>query len=220
MDFLSPLVADYCLCPSLFINDIVTYSVKAPMGTKGTSGKSYCWCMESEDKALVCFFSEPNSVRLPDASNSPPGRHFSIPAYSGTSIRGLSLGDDEQPVTATRTIVSSSLPHPTILCLHCMPQSERDEVSLFMLPCGLHSCPVAWEEKESGIPSESPDRLKLLNLRQLHHFCPWCCLQFPLYWFSVPAILKGWMDRVLCQGFAFDIPGFYDSGFLKVCALR
>ncbi|ELV13985.1 Ribosyldihydronicotinamide dehydrogenase [quinone], partial [Tupaia chinensis] len=39
--------------------------------------------------------------------------------------------------------------------------------------------------------------------------------QFPLYWFSVPAILKGWMDRVLCQGFAFDLPGFYDSGFLK-----
>ncbi|NP_001413092.1 ribosyldihydronicotinamide dehydrogenase [quinone] isoform 5 [Mus musculus] len=39
--------------------------------------------------------------------------------------------------------------------------------------------------------------------------------QFPLYWFSVPAILKGWMDRVLCRGFAFDIPGFYDSGFLK-----
>uniref|UniRef100_A0A8D0ME82 Flavodoxin-like fold domain-containing protein n=1 Tax=Sus scrofa TaxID=9823 RepID=A0A8D0ME82_PIG len=40
--------------------------------------------------------------------------------------------------------------------------------------------------------------------------------QFPLYWFSVPAILKGWMDRVLCQGFAFDFPGFYDDGFLKV----
>uniref|UniRef100_A0A7J8FA54 Ribosyldihydronicotinamide dehydrogenase [quinone] n=1 Tax=Molossus molossus TaxID=27622 RepID=A0A7J8FA54_MOLMO len=39
--------------------------------------------------------------------------------------------------------------------------------------------------------------------------------QFPLYWFSVPAILKGWMDRVLCQGFAFDIPGFDDSGFLQ-----
>ncbi|XP_015363029.1 ribosyldihydronicotinamide dehydrogenase [quinone] isoform X2 [Marmota marmota marmota] len=39
--------------------------------------------------------------------------------------------------------------------------------------------------------------------------------QFPLYCFSVPAILKGWMDRVLCQGFAFDITGFYDSGFFK-----
>ncbi|XP_058932620.2 ribosyldihydronicotinamide dehydrogenase [quinone] isoform X2 [Kogia breviceps] len=42
-----------------------------------------------------------------------------------------------------------------------------------------------------------------------------CHPQFPLYWFSVPAILKGWMDRVLCQGFAFDIPGFYDDGLLK-----
>ncbi|XP_061254973.1 ribosyldihydronicotinamide dehydrogenase [quinone] isoform X3 [Bos mutus] len=39
--------------------------------------------------------------------------------------------------------------------------------------------------------------------------------QFPLYWFSVPAVLKGWMDRVLCQGFAFDFPGSYDDGFLK-----
>ncbi|XP_040840025.1 ribosyldihydronicotinamide dehydrogenase [quinone] [Ochotona curzoniae] len=39
--------------------------------------------------------------------------------------------------------------------------------------------------------------------------------QFPLYWFSVPAILKGWMDRVLCQGFAFDFPEIYDSGLLK-----
>lgn len=39
--------------------------------------------------------------------------------------------------------------------------------------------------------------------------------QFPLYWFSMPAIMKGWIDRVFCQGFAFDIPGFYDSGFLK-----
>ncbi|XP_057554286.1 ribosyldihydronicotinamide dehydrogenase [quinone] isoform X3 [Hippopotamus amphibius kiboko] len=44
--------------------------------------------------------------------------------------------------------------------------------------------------------------------------------QFPLYWSSVPAILKGWMDRVLCQGFAFDIPGFYDDGFLKHGALH
>uniref|UniRef100_UPI00165A09D3 ribosyldihydronicotinamide dehydrogenase [quinone] isoform X3 n=1 Tax=Halichoerus grypus TaxID=9711 RepID=UPI00165A09D3 len=43
---------------------------------------------------------------------------------------------------------------------------------------------------------------------------------FPLYWFGMPAILKGWMDRVLCQGFAFDIPGFYDSGFLKHGALH
>lgn len=30
-------------------------------------------------------------------------------------------------------------------------------------------------------------------------------LQFPLWWFSVPAIMKGWIDRVLESGFAFDV---------------
>lgn len=39
--------------------------------------------------------------------------------------------------------------------------------------------------------------------------------QFPLYWYSFPAILKGWVDRVLCQGFAFDFPGVFESGLLK-----
>ncbi|XP_074126606.1 ribosyldihydronicotinamide dehydrogenase [quinone]-like isoform X1 [Sminthopsis crassicaudata] len=39
--------------------------------------------------------------------------------------------------------------------------------------------------------------------------------QFPLYWFSVPAIMKGWMDRVLCQGFAFEFPECFDRGFLQ-----
>lgn len=28
-------------------------------------------------------------------------------------------------------------------------------------------------------------------------------LQFPLWWYSMPAILKGWVDRVLAYGFAY-----------------
>ncbi|XP_077568788.1 NAD(P)H dehydrogenase [quinone] 1 [Stigmatopora nigra] len=39
--------------------------------------------------------------------------------------------------------------------------------------------------------------------------------QFPLYWFSVPAIMKGWMDRVLTQGFAFSMKNMYDNGVFK-----
>ncbi|KAG8571585.1 hypothetical protein GDO81_011709 [Engystomops pustulosus] len=42
--------------------------------------------------------------------------------------------------------------------------------------------------------------------------------QFPLYWFSFPAIMKGWIDRCFVQGFAFDFPGCYDTGLLKVCS--
>lgn len=30
-------------------------------------------------------------------------------------------------------------------------------------------------------------------------------LQFPLWWYGVPAILKGWFDRVLVNGFAFGV---------------
>ncbi|KAF5906103.1 NAD(P)H dehydrogenase [quinone] 1-like, partial [Clarias magur] len=39
--------------------------------------------------------------------------------------------------------------------------------------------------------------------------------QFPLYWFSVPAIMKGWIDRVLTQGFAFTLQNIYDYGMFK-----
>lgn len=28
--------------------------------------------------------------------------------------------------------------------------------------------------------------------------------QFPLHWYSWPAMLKGWIDRVMCNGYAFS----------------
>lgn len=39
--------------------------------------------------------------------------------------------------------------------------------------------------------------------------------QFPLWWFSVPAILKGWLDRVLVKGFAYDTGKTFSNGLLK-----
>ncbi|MCE6993319.1 NAD(P)H-dependent oxidoreductase [Saccharothrix sp. S26] len=41
-------------------------------------------------------------------------------------------------------------------------------------------------------------------------------LQFPLWWFSVPAILKGWVDRVFTNGFAYGpaVPPPYTEGAL------
>lgn len=31
-------------------------------------------------------------------------------------------------------------------------------------------------------------------------------LAFPVYWWSLPAVLKGWIDRVFTKGWAFDAP--------------
>ena len=39
-------------------------------------------------------------------------------------------------------------------------------------------------------------------------------LQFPMWWFGMPAILKGWVDRVFARGFAYSPGRKYDTGLL------
>ncbi|MGP4016709.1 NAD(P)H-dependent oxidoreductase [Saccharopolyspora sp. 5N708] len=41
-------------------------------------------------------------------------------------------------------------------------------------------------------------------------------LQFPMWWFAMPAILKGWIDRVFSNGFAYGpaVPPPYSEGAL------
>ena len=38
---------------------------------------------------------------------------------------------------------------------------------------------------------------------------------FPIYWFSMPAIMKGWIDRVMVSGLCYGGKRFYDQGGLK-----
>lgn len=108
---------------------------------------------------------------------------------------GASPWDAQPPMTVTSQLcLPSPGPPGTLPCLR-----EREQRS--------HSCrPLLGDPCLPGLGRSSSDPSP----------CPVSRPQFPLYWFSVPAILKGWMDRVLCQGFAFDFPGFYDDGFLKV----
>jgi len=40
-------------------------------------------------------------------------------------------------------------------------------------------------------------------------------LNFPLWWFSVPAILKGWIDRVFAMGFAYGGGRVYETGAFR-----
>ncbi|KAM9302349.1 NAD(P)H dehydrogenase [quinone] 1-like [Gastrophryne carolinensis] len=39
--------------------------------------------------------------------------------------------------------------------------------------------------------------------------------QFPLYWFGMPAIMKGWIERVLSLGFAYSFQTMYSDGPFK-----
>ncbi|MDY7022793.1 MAG: NAD(P)H-dependent oxidoreductase [Cyanobacteriota bacterium] len=46
----------------------------------------------------------------------------------------------------------------------------------------------------------------------------WCdvlIFQFPLWWFSVPAILKGWVDRVFAMGRIYGGGKWYNHGVFK-----
>jgi NAD(P)H dehydrogenase (quinone) len=40
-------------------------------------------------------------------------------------------------------------------------------------------------------------------------------LQFPLWWFGLPAILKGWVDRVFAMGRVYGGGRFYENGVFR-----
>lgn len=47
-------------------------------------------------------------------------------------------------------------------------------------------------------------------------WCDFLILQFPLWWFSVPAMMKGWIDRAFVNGVAYGAGGRrMDAGGLK-----
>lgn len=45
--------------------------------------------------------------------------------------------------------------------------------------------------------------------------CDLMIWQFPLWWFGLPAILKGWVDRVFAMGRTYGGGRFYDTGVFR-----
>jgi NAD(P)H dehydrogenase (quinone) len=45
--------------------------------------------------------------------------------------------------------------------------------------------------------------------------CDLMIWQFPLWWFGLPAILKGWADRVLAMGWAYGGGRLYEKGVFR-----
>ncbi|XP_061735126.1 ribosyldihydronicotinamide dehydrogenase [quinone]-like [Nerophis ophidion] len=66
---------------------------------------------------------------------------------------------------------------------------------------------VAWEE--GRLSDDIVEEQRKLTEADLVIF------QFPMYWFSLPAILKGWMDRVLTLGYAYSDDKRYSQGLFK-----
>ncbi|OXB78356.1 UNVERIFIED_CONTAM: hypothetical protein H355_009127 [Colinus virginianus] len=80
----------------------------------------------------------------------------------------------------------------------------------------------AW--KEGRLSSDIVAEQKKIEAAELIIFqarpqCNLCCAgwdeSFPLQWFGMPAILKGWLDRVLTEGFAYSMSTLYDQGPLQ-----
>ncbi|KAM4589337.1 ribosyldihydronicotinamide dehydrogenase [quinone]-like [Fundulus diaphanus] len=73
--------------------------------------------------------------------------------------------------------------------------------------CYLEESKLAWEQgKLSDDITKEQSKLTEADL---------IIFQFPMYWFSVPAILKGWIDRVLTNGFAFSKDKRYSQGVFQ-----
>ncbi|MBS1727102.1 MAG: NAD(P)H-dependent oxidoreductase [Armatimonadetes bacterium] len=56
------------------------------------------------------------------------------------------------------------------------------------------------------------------DIRQEWEKLVWCdvlIFQFPLWWFSLPAILKGWVDRVFACGHAYGGGKWYSRGVFR-----
>lgn len=69
---------------------------------------------------------------------------------------------------------------------------DPSSASLHAFQNGLQSADIAAEQQKL-------DRADML------------ILQFPLWWFSMPAIMKGWVDRVYACGFAYGVGEHSDS---------
>ena len=68
-------------------------------------------------------------------------------------------------------------------------------------------------KQRHGVKSQSIAPDIAAELEKLF-WCDLLVLNFPLFWFSVPAILKDWIDRVFVSGSTYGGKRFYENGGL------
>jgi NAD(P)H dehydrogenase (quinone) len=87
-------------------------------------------------------------------------------------------------------------------------------------------------DRRNFVSLKDPDYLKPqmeeLHATEVNGFAPeieaelqkleWCDLmiwQFPLWWFGLPAVLKGWVDRVFAMGRTYGGGRMYEAGMFR-----
>ncbi|XP_068591539.1 ribosyldihydronicotinamide dehydrogenase [quinone]-like [Cebidichthys violaceus] len=73
--------------------------------------------------------------------------------------------------------------------------------------CYAEETKLAWEEGK--LCADITEEQRKLTEADLIIF------QFPMYWFTVPAIMKGWIDRVLTLGYAYSQEKRYSQGIFR-----
>jgi NAD(P)H dehydrogenase (quinone) len=72
---------------------------------------------------------------------------------------------------------------------------------------------LGWEELEATNHRRYAPEVRL-ELDKLH-WADLVIFQFPDWWYGMPAIMKGWIDRVLAYGSTYDDQHTFETGLLK-----
>jgi NAD(P)H dehydrogenase (quinone) len=87
------------------------------------------------------------------------------------------------------------------------PVSGRDNFRTVKDPAYLKlQLEEAYASEHDGFAPEIETEIRKIES------CDLLILQFPLWWFGLPAILKGWVDRVLAMGRTYGLGANYGKG--------
>lgn len=74
--------------------------------------------------------------------------------------------------------------------------------------------PFDYQEEQRRASRDSTFATDIAERQREVFACDVLMLNFPMWWYGPPAILKGWIDRVLAAGFAYDRDRRYATGQL------
>ena len=66
--------------------------------------------------------------------------------------------------------------------------------------------PVLTPDEWSGYLDEPANRAPVAEAVRDLEWCDTLIFVYPTWWYGLPALLKGWLDRVLLPGVAFEMP--------------